>query len=259
MRLLITNDDSLDCPFLHVLVHALRDAGHALHVVAPKTEQSWIGASKSRHRAVVVETVDRGFNCPTWTINGTPSDCVNIALAHILPEWPDAVVSGINVGLNASLGFILASGTIAGAWEGALHGLPAIALSQDLTFEIFDRIKAPGAAVIPREVTETLRHASAHAAQIIPRLVAATKPRSFTVHNINFPYPCRADSPLMRTVPARVIVPGIFGPQDDDGTHRFVFTLGEPVDPPNGPLTDRVALETGCISHTILDYTKLGQ
>jgi 5'-nucleotidase len=258
MRFLLTNDDSLDCPFLHVLIHALRDAGHALHIVAPKTEQSWIGASKSRHRAVVVETVDRGFNCPTWTINGTPSDCVNIALAHILPEWPDAVVSGINVGLNATLGFILASGTIGGAWEGALHGLPAIALSQDLTFEIFDQIKAPGAP-IPADVMETLRHASAHAAQMIPRLVAATKPRSFTVHNINFPYPCHAKTGVKRTVPARVMVPGIFGPQAGDGTHRFVFTLGEPVDPPDGPLTDRAALEAGHISHSILDYTKLGE
>jgi len=257
MRLLITNDDSLDCPFLHVLVHALRDAGHDLYVVAPKTEQSWIGASKSRHRAVVVEAVDRGLGCPTWTTDGTPSDCVNIALAHILPEWPDAVVSGINVGLNASLGFILASGTIAGAWEGALHGLPAIALSQDLTFGIFDQIKTPGAA-IPREVTETLRRASAHAAEMIPRLVAATKPRSFTVHNINFPYPCRADTGIMRTVPSRVIVPGIFGPRAGDGAHRFVFTLGEPVDPPGSPLTDRAALEAGSISHSILDYTKLG-
>jgi len=258
MRLLITNDDSLDCPFLHVLVRALRDAGNELYVVAPKTEQSWIGASKSRHRAVVVETADRGFGCPTWAIDGTPSDCVNIALAHILPEWPDAVVSGINVGLNASLGFILASGTIAGAWEGALHGLPAIALSQDLSFEMFDQIKAGGAS-IPAEVGETLRHASAHAAGLIPRLVASTQRRSFTVHNVNFPYPCVAKTEVVRTVPARVIVPGIFGPQDGDGTHRFVFTLGEPVDPPGGPLTDRAALEAGCISHSILDYTKIGQ
>ena len=258
MRLLLTNDDSLECPFLHVLVRALRDAGHDLVVVAPKTEQSWIGAAKSRHRAVAVEPADRGFNCPTWTINGTPSDCVSIALAHVLPALPDAVISGINVGLNASLGFILASGTIGGAWEGALHGLPAIALSQDLTFEIFDTIKSPGAR-IPDTVTRTLRHAAAHAAQMIPPLVAATPPRSFIVHNINFPYPCHAKSEIRHTIPARVLVPGIFGPAADDGTHRFTFTLGEPIDPPGSPLTDRAALAAGHISHSILDYTKLGQ
>ncbi len=258
MRFLITNDDSLDCNFLHVLVHALRDAGHELWVVAPKTEQSWIGASKSRHRPVTVETADRGFKCPTWTVTGTPSDCVNIALAHILPEYPDAVLSGFNVGMNASLGFIPASGTIGGAWEGALHGLPAIALSQDLTFEIFERIKELDAPHVS-EVETTLAHSSARAARMIPELVRATPRHSFIVHNLNFPYPCRPESEVRRTVPARVVVPAIFGPQSDDGMHRFVFTFGKEVDPPDSPLTDRAALAAGYISHTVLDYSKLGQ
>jgi 5'-nucleotidase len=257
MRFLITNDDSLDCHFLHVLVLALRGAGHDLWIVAPKTEQSWIGASKSRHRSVVVEAEDRGFGCPTWSVTGTPGDCVNIALAHILPEYPDAVLSGFNVGLNASLGFIFASGTIGGAWEGALHGLPAAALSQDLPFEVFDKIKIPGPPAVP-EVGETLRHSAAHAARMIPELVRATPGRSFIVHNLNFPYPCRAYSEVRRTVPARVVVPGIFGPQADNGAHRFVFTLGEEVDAPESPLTDRRALAAGQISHTVLDYTKIG-
>src|SRR3954470_19453044 len=111
MRLLITNDDGIDSVFLHELVAALVSAGHELFVVAPKTEQSWIGAAKSRHRAVASERVDRGLGCPTWIVDGTPSDCVNIGLAHLLPganfATPEAVVSGINIGLNASLAFIL--------------------------------------------------------------------------------------------------------------------------------------------------------
>src|SRR5262249_12104418 len=133
MRFLITNDDGIDCVFLHELVHALRDAGHSLAVVAPKKEQSWMGASKSRNRPVHAAVVDRKLGCPTWSVDGTPSDCVNIALDHLLPAdfAPDAVLSGINIGLNVSLGFIIASGTLAGAWEGALHGLPAVAFSQD--------------------------------------------------------------------------------------------------------------------------------
>lgn len=258
MRFLLTNDDSLDCPFLHVIAHALREAGHDLWVVAPKTEQSWIGASKSRHRPVTLEQADRGLGCPTWTVTGTPSDCVNIALAHILPEYPDAVISGFNVGFNASLGFILASGTIGGAWEGALHGLPGIAISQDLPFEVFDKIKEPGTPPEP-EVGETLKHSAAHAARMIPELARDTPPRSFIVHNLNFPYPCRPHTEVKRTVPARVIVPEIFSPQADDGTHRFLFTLGEIIDPPGGPLTDRAALAAKQISHTVLDYTKIGR
>ncbi len=256
MKLLLTNDDSIESVFLHELVHALRRAGHTLYVVAPKTEQSWIGAAKSRHRAVHSTVADRGLGCPTWIVDGTPSDCVNIALAHLLPERPDAVVSGINIGLNASLGFILASGTIAGAWEGAVHGLPAIALSQDLTLELFEKLRRENDQP-DTDIHATLRHSAAHAAQLVPELVQATTPRSFIVHNINFPYPCRHDTEVRRTIPARVVIPGLFSPQADDGTHRFVFKLGDDVSAPE-PLTDRTALATGYISHTLLDYTKLG-
>ncbi len=256
MKLLLTNDDSIESIFLHELVHALRNAGHQLYVAAPKTEQSWIGAAKSRHRAVESTKADRGFGCPTWIVDGTPSDCVNIALAHLLPERPDAVVSGINIGLNASLGFILASGTIGGAWEGAVHGLPAVALSQDLPLEQFEQVRQ-NKGKPEGEIHATLRTSAAHAARLVPQFIQATAERSFTVHNINFPYPCKTTSEVQRTIPARVIIPGLFSPQADDGTHRFVFKLGQDVSAPH-PLTDRTALATGFISHTILDYTKLG-
>jgi 5'-nucleotidase len=256
MKLLLTNDDSIESIFLHELVHALRNAGHELYVVAPKTEQSWIGAAKSRHRAVQSTPADRGLGCPTWIVDGTPSDCVNIALAHLLPERPHAVVSGINIGLNASLGFILASGTIGGAWEGAVHGLPGIAFSQDLPLEQFEQVRQ-NKGQPNTEIHTTLRHSATRAAKLVPELVQATAERSFVVHNVNFPYPCFPDSAVRRTIPARVVIPGLFSPQADDGTHRFVFKLGKDVSAPE-PLTDRTALATGFISHTVLDYTKLG-
>lgn len=256
MRLLLTNDDSIESVFLHELVHALLKAGHELYVVAPKTEQSWIGAAKSRNRPVRSMPEDRGLACPTWSVDGTPSDCVNIALAHLLPETPDAVVSGINIGLNASLGFILASGTIAGAWEGAVHGLPAIAVSQDLPLREFEQVRQNhGRPTAP--ILASLRASAAHAAKLVPRFAQATAARSFVVHNVNFPYPCSNDTEVRRTVPARVIIPGLFSPQADDGTHRFVFKLGQDISP-DTPLTDRSALASGYISHSILDYAKLG-
>jgi len=257
MRFLVTNDDGIGSVFLSELVHALRATGHELTVVAPKSEQSWIGAAKSRNRAVSSERADRGFGCPTWIVDGTPSDCVNIALAHLVDQRPDAVVSGINLGLNTSLCFILASGTVAGAWEGALHGLPGVALSQDLTFEVYDHLKYAG-GVPDGALLATLKTSAAHAARLVPDLVAATAPQSFVVHNLNFPYPCLADSALRRTVPARVVAPGLFGPAADDGTHRMIFKFGDDLSPAE-PLTDRTALATGFISHTVLDYTQLGR
>ncbi len=259
MHLLVTNDDGLDSVFLHELVHALLAAGHRLLVAAPAGEQSWIGAAKTRHRPLRSRQADRGFGCPTWSVDGTPSDCVNIALAHLLPaDAPaiDGVVSGINIGRNTSLAFIIASGTIGGAWEGALHGLPAAALSQDIPMSAFARLREAGGKPEP-ELHDTLRLTAQHAARIAPELLGQTTPRTFTVHNLNFPYPARPDSPLRRTVPAHNILPRLFAPADADGVHRFDFTPGHDLTPPE-MVTDVATVAAGAISHTVLDYRRLG-
>jgi 5'-nucleotidase len=256
MRLLVTNDDGINSVFLHELIFALKEAGHELFVVAPLTEQSWTGASKTRHRPVQSTRAEQGFGVPTWTVDGTPSDCVNIAIAHLLPERVDAVVSGMNVGFNCSLGFIIASGTVAGALEGALHGLPALSVSQDVSEETYYRLKEHGGRPGP-ELAATLKVSAAHAARLAGDLLPATPPRSFTVHNLNLPFPCRPDTPLKSTVPAHFFAPGLFSPPDADGRHRLIWTQGEDVSPPD-LLTDLRCLESGCISHSVLDYRKLG-
>ena len=207
MRLLVTNDDGIESVFLHELVRALLAAGHEPFVVAPKDEQSWIGAAKSRHRPVHSASSDFGLGCPTWVVDGTPSDCVNIAIDHLLPRGPDAVISGINIGLNAGLGFILGSGTVAGACEGALHGIPGVALSQTLPIPAYDRLKLQGGRPDP-DVLSMLRISAGRAALIAPALAAQTLSRSFIVHNVNFPFPCGADAQVRRTVPARIMLPG---------------------------------------------------
>ena len=256
MKLLVTNDDGINSVFLHELIHALRAAGHELYVVAPVSEQSWTGASKTRSRLVKSAAVDRGFGCPTWMVDGTPSDCVNIAIAHLLPTKVEGVVSGINVGFNCTLAFIIASGTVAGAWEGALHGLPAVAVSQDVTEETYYRLKDHG-GVPEGDLLATLKISAARAAQLASELLAATPPRTFTVHNLNFPDPCTLDTPVKRTVPAHFFVPGLFTAADEEGRHKLIWTEGEDVSPPDMP-SDLRCVESKCISHSVLDYRKLG-
>jgi 5'-nucleotidase len=271
VHFLVTNDDGIDSIFLRELISALAAAGHRLSIVAPKHEQSWIGAAKSRNRPVHATSADLGFHFPTWVVDGTPSDCINIALGHLLTSAAasgeldsknslldpiDGVLSGINIGMNASLGFVIASGTIAGAWEGALHGLPSVAFSQDLTGELFDRVRVRS-GLVDEPLMEVLKASAQHAARLAPELIRATPERSFIVHNVNFPLPCRPESRVRRTVPARVVVPGLFSPAADDGTHRLVFRLGDDLSPA-GLLTDRAALADGFISHSVLDYTRLG-
>lgn len=256
MKLLVTNDDGINSVFFHELVFALQAAGHELYVVAPLTEQSWTGAAKTRHRLVQSTRAEQGFGCPTWTVDGTPADCVNIALAHLLPAKVDGVVSGINIGFNCTLGFILASGTVSAALEGVLHGLPAIAFSQDVSEKVYNDLKdhggRPGA-----ELTATLKTSAAHAARLAGELLPKTPPHGFTVHNVNFPFPCRADTALKRTVPAHFFVPGLFSAPDDDGRHKLIWTQGQDVSPPD-LLTDLKCIESGSISHSILDYRQLG-
>jgi 5'-nucleotidase len=263
MKFLVTNDDGIASVFLHELVRALLAQGHEAYVAAPMREQSWIGAAKSRHRPVSSARADgtHDLGCPTWIIDGTPSDCVNIALAHLLPgvnlPKPDAVISGINIGFNASIAFILASGTIGGAWEGAVHGLPGIAVSQDVQPEAFERLRESGGKA-DDALLAILKVSAQHAARLAAELATSTPPHSFTVHNLNFPAACQPRTEVRRTVPARVIIPGLFSPAQDDGTHRFVFNRGEDISSAE-PLTDRAALNAGYISHTVLDYRKLGQ
>ncbi len=268
MKLLVTNDDGINSLFLHELIFALKAAGHELYVVAPVNEQSWTGASKTRSRPVKSAAVDRGFGCPTWIMDGTPSDCVNIAIAHLLPKVARAngaeqttcvegVVSGINVGFNCTLGFIIASGTVAGAWEGALHGLPAMAVSQDVSEEVYHHLKEQG-GVPDGELLATLKISATHAARLAGELLPATPLRSFTVHNLNFPQPCRPDTVLKQTVPAHFFVPGLFTAADDQGRHQLIWTEGQDVSPPE-LLTDLKCVESGFISHSLLDYRRLGQ
>ncbi len=256
MKLLVTNDDGISSVFLHELIFALKAAGHELFVVAPVSEQSWTGASKTRNRHVKSAKVDRGFGCPTWMVDGTPSDCVNIAIAHLLPEKVDAVISGINVGFNCTLAFILASGTVAGAWEGALHGLPAMAVSQDVSEEVYYQLKDHG-GVPEGELLATLKISAARAARLVNEVLAPAPQRTFTVHNLNFPFPCQPDTALKQTVPAHFFVPGLFTAADEEGRHKLIWTEGEDVSPAE-PLTDLKCIETGFISHTVLDYRKLG-
>ncbi len=124
MRILIANDDGYLAPGLAALVKACEGLGE-LDVVAPEQNASGTSNSLTLGRPLSVFTASNGF----LYINGTPSDCVHLALTGVLPQRPDLVVSGINQGANMG-DDTLYSGTVAAAMEGFLFGIPAIAFSQ---------------------------------------------------------------------------------------------------------------------------------
>jgi 5'-nucleotidase len=122
-KILVTNDDGVRSHGLAALAAALEPLGEVT-IVAPTRETSAIGHALTLHRPLRLERLgERRF-----ALDGTPSDCINIAVVSVLRELPQLVVSGINLGLN--LGDDLTySGTVSAALEGALLGVPAIAVS----------------------------------------------------------------------------------------------------------------------------------
>jgi 5'-nucleotidase len=124
MRILIANDDGYLAPGLAALVQAMQGLGH-IDVIAPEQNSSGTSNALSLHRPLSLYQGINGFRY----VNGTPSDCVHVALTGLLPERPDLVLSGINNGANMG-DDTLYSGTVAAAMEGFLFGIPAIAFSQ---------------------------------------------------------------------------------------------------------------------------------
>jgi 5'-nucleotidase len=131
-----------------------------------------------------------------------------------------------------------------------------VAVSQDVSEETYYQLKDHG-GVPEGDLLATLKISAARAAKMTGELLATTPPRTFTVHNLNFPDPCGPDTPVQRTVPAHFFVPGLFTPADEEGRHKLIWTEGEDVSP-SDMVTDLKCVESKCISHTVLDYRKLG-
>lgn len=121
--ILITNDDGIHAPGIVLLAEALEAVGE-VQVYAPDRQQSAVGHSVSLHKPLRVTEVKEGWKM----VDGTPTDCVMLAVRDLLGRRPDLVVSGINLGANLG-DDVTYSGTVGGAYEGMLLGLPAFAIS----------------------------------------------------------------------------------------------------------------------------------
>jgi 5'-nucleotidase len=123
MRILLSNDDGFLAPGLKVLANAISKIAE-ITVVAPERNRSGASNSLTLSNPLRVSTMENGF----ISVNGTPTDCVHLAVTGLLKDLPDMVVSGINEGSNLS-DDVLYSGTVAAATEGRFLGLPSIAIS----------------------------------------------------------------------------------------------------------------------------------
>lgn len=130
-HILITNDDGIYAVGIQHLCKVLYDrGGYRLSIVAPDRERSAIGHAITMHRPLRVEKASFIHNqeLEGWSVNGTPSDCVKLAVEAILEDKPDMVISGINQGSNLGTD-VLYSGTVSAAVEGLIMGIPSVAVS----------------------------------------------------------------------------------------------------------------------------------
>jgi 5'-nucleotidase len=127
-RILVTNDDGITSPGLHALSGQLRRIGEVT-IVAPDAERSAVGHAITTRSPLRVIDFRRGRDHVGYAVDGTPADCVKIALGAICSEQrPDLVVSGINLGPNTATNIIY-SGTVSAATEARILGVPSIAVS----------------------------------------------------------------------------------------------------------------------------------
>lgn len=167
MRILITNDDGIHAPGLDVAVGIAGELSDDIWVVAPETDQSAVSHSLTLSDPLRLRQAGER----RYAVRGTPTDCVIMGLKVVMDRRPDLILSGVNRGQNIA-DDVTYSGTVAGAMEGTLLGIPSIALSQAFGYDTRDK---------PAWAT-----AEKHGPVVVRELLEAGIPDG-TVINVNFP------------------------------------------------------------------------
>lgn len=222
----MSNDDGARAPGIVALASALARVG-TVYVVAPDRERSAVGHALTLHRPLSVEALG-----PRWfSVNGTPTDCVNLAILGLLPARPDLVVSGVNAGSNLGDDMTY-SGTVSAAMEGALLGVPAVAVS------LVDPRGAAG-----------YREASRVAASLAERLLR-DRPSGVPLLNVNVPAG-RPRGLRVTRLGRRTYTEKVEERQDPRGRRYYWIGAGPPAWEA-GDDTDHAAVHAGYVSLTPL-------
>jgi 5'-nucleotidase len=241
VQILLTNDDGIYSPGLAAMEQELARLGEVT-VVAPAVEQSGVGHSITFLSPLMAKEVFDGDRRRGWAVEGSPADCVKLAIGQFCPRRPDLIVSGINGGFNIGIN-VLYSGTVAGATEGALFGIPSVAVS----LEYDERAKFDRAAVL--------------GVDLIEQILEQQDPRSEPLYNINIPTVALDRPTEVRVVPmATARWPADFDERIDPKGRHYYWAMGTPPIAIEGELTDLEAIAQGFVTLTPLriDRTEQG-
>jgi len=240
VQILLTNDDGIYAPGLAAMEEELRKLGDVT-VVAPAIEQSGVGHSITFLAPLMAKEVFDGDRRRGWAVEGSPADCVKLGIGEFCPRRPDLLVSGINGGFNVGIN-VLYSGTVAGATEGALFGIPSIAVS----LEYDERAKFDRAAQL--------------AAHLIEQILQQSDVHEHPLYNVNIPTAALEQPTEVRVVPmATARWPADFDERVDPKGRRYYWAMGTPPTTLGGEMTDLEAVEQGFVTLTPLriDRTEL--
>lgn len=240
MQILLTNDDGIYAPGLAAMQRALVQLGE-VSVVAPAIEQSGVGHSITFMSPLMAKEVFDGKVRRGWAVEGSPADCVKLAVAELCPRTPDLVVSGINGGLNLGIN-VLYSGTVAGATEGALFNIPSIAVSLEYDEHAeFDR-------------------AAEVAVRLIEQILKREDVGEHLLYNINIPTSALNGPAEVRVVPmATAPWAAEFDRRVDPKGRHYYWATGTPPLQRGGELTDMEAWLQGNITLTPLRIDRTEQ
>jgi 5'-nucleotidase len=234
MQILLTNDDGIYAPGLTALEHELRKLG-AVEVVSPLVEQSGVGHSVTYLTPLMAREVYDGSRRRGWAVEGSPADCVKLAVAELCRPRPDLVVSGINSGSNAGIN-VLYSGTVAAAIEGAFFGITSIAVS----LEYDEQARYDKAARLAVPIIEQ---------------ILAQKDSEPQLYNLNIPLAALESPAEVRVAPMSVAPWGEdFEKRLDPRGRAYYWAIGTQPVPPRDAETDLSELRKGNITLTPLSF-----
>jgi 5'-nucleotidase len=233
VQIFLTNDDGIYAPGLAAMERELRRLGDVC-VVAPAVEQSGVGHSITFLSPLMAKEVFDGDKRRGWAVEGSPADCVKLGLAEFCPRRPDLLVSGVNGGLNLGIN-VLYSGTVAGATEGALCGIPSVAVS--LEYDEHPRFD----------------EAARIGVRLIEQILEQRDEDSHRLYNINVPTAAVRTPADVRVVPmASVPWAAEFDRRVDPKGRRYYWATGITKITPGGELTDLEAWQLGYVTLTPL-------
>jgi len=234
MRILVTNDDGILAPGLAALAEALAPLGD-VDVVAPESGQSGAAHSITFLAPLICERISVGGKEFGWSVDGSPADCVKLAVIELCESRPDLVVSGINAGSNRGVDVIY-SGTVAAAIEAAFIGIPSIAISLEAA-NGFD-----------------FGRAGQHAQRIVARAIELGISPG-TVLNVNLPRLDRGEPRGVKIVPQSTAPwTDTYDRRTDPRGRTYFWLKGELPREASEEETDLAALRAGYITITPLQY-----